>query len=276
MKHPLDIKVDVAVCTYNSQRYLDECLRSITKFVPLNRLIVVDHFSTDRTVEIAKKYGAEVIFENVGLGYARQLAIERSDAPYILFVDSDVVFYDGLWFKECVKLFKNERLKIGAIGVDTPVKLPDWRKKYVEFWWKNIPSTKKKYFHNVYFLRREAIHGIRIPAHLGAFEHVYIKSHIERDGWNTYVVHGNGIHHYDFPDWKGAWLGAGERIFGFTKIKHLPNAVVRKVLAAPLKAIPPAVAYNDPTIILQNTKYWFRYLKGWLKPNKYITLKRDI
>lgn len=267
--------VDVAVCTYNSEKYLDRCLKSIRRHIPFKRLIVVDHYSTDRTIDIAKNHGAEIYFENVGVGYARQLAIDRSNAEFILFVDSDVVFYDGVWFKKCVKLFKNEKLRIGAIGIDTFVKYPNWRMKYNEFWWKNIPQFKKAYFHNVYFLRRKAIEGIKIPDYLGAFEHIYIKTYVEKRGWKVYVVHGNGVHYYDFPDWKGAWIGAGERSFGYTKVKHLPFILIRKVFTAPLKAIPPAITYNDPSIIIHNSKYWFRYLKGWLKPNDYIFLERQ-
>jgi len=49
------MKIDVAVCTYQSERYLDECLTSVEKSVPINKLIVVDHYSTDKTIEIAKK-----------------------------------------------------------------------------------------------------------------------------------------------------------------------------------------------------------------------------
>ncbi len=267
--------VDVAVCTYNSEKYLDECLKSIRQYVPFKRLIVIDHYSTDKTVQIAKKHGAEIYFENVGLGYARQLAIDISNAEFILFVDSDVVFYDGLWFKKCVKLFENERLRIGAIGLDTPVKYPDWRAKYNEFWWKNVPKIKKNYFHNVYFLRRKAIEGIKIPDYLGAFEHIYIKKYVEKKGWKVRVIQANGMHYYDFPDWKGAWLGAGARMFGSERVWHLPYILIRRIFTAPLKAIPPAIAFNDPSIIIHNSRYWFSYLLGWLKPYDYICLKRQ-
>ena len=267
--------VDVAICTYNSEKYLDECLESIRQYVPFKRLIVVDHYSTDRTVEIAKRHGAEIYFENVGLGHARQVAIDHSNAPFILFVDSDVIFYDGVWFKKCVRLFKNERLRIGAIGIDTPLALPEWKRKYDQFWWKNVPQIKKTFFHNVYFFRRKAIEGIRIPDCLGAYEQIYLKKFVESRGWKVCVVAANGAHFYDFPDWKGAWLGAGERFFGHTKLKKLPYVLIRRVLTAPLKAIPPAIAYNDPSIIIHNSRYWLRYLMGWLKPYDYIVMKRQ-
>jgi len=268
------IEVDVAVCTYNSEKYLDACLGSIRRNVPYNRLVIVDHYSTDKTVKIAKKYGAEIYFENIGLGYARQLAIEHSSAPFLLFVDSDVVFYDDVWFKESIKIFKNESMKAGAIGVDTPVRYSDWRQKYNEFWFKYAPTiTRKKHFHNVYFLRRKAIEGIKIPSFLGAYEHNFIKRYVKRKGWKVYIVDGNGIHYYDFPEWKGAWLGAGARLFGEINVKNLPYMLFRRVFTAPLKALPPAIAHNDPAIILHNSIYWFRFLKGWLKTRKIYNAK---
>jgi glycosyltransferase involved in cell wall biosynthesis len=268
------IKVDVAVCTYQSEKYLDECLTSVEKFVPFNRLIIVDRYSTDRTVEIAKKHGAEIYFENIGLGHARQVAIEHSDAPFILFVDSDVVFYDGEWFNSAVELFKDEKKRVGAIGIEVPARLPPWRQKYVNFWWKTVPQIRAPSFSNVYFLRRKAIEGMRIPNQLGAYEQVFIRTYVAKKGWKVYVIQGNGLHYYDYPDWKGAWLGAGSRVFGDEKIKDLPQMLIRRILTACLKAIPPAIAYNDPSIIFHNTTYWFRYLKGWLKPEDYIVLKR--
>ncbi|MCD6529564.1 hypothetical protein J7L06_04680 [Candidatus Bathyarchaeota archaeon] len=88
-------------------------------------------------------------------------------------------------------------------------------------------------------------------------------------------MRGNGVHYYDYPDWKGVWIGAGERVFGHTKAEYLPFMLIRRVLTAPLKAIPPAIAYNDPSIIIHNSRYWFRYLIGWLKPHDHIFLKRQ-
>lgn len=87
------------------------------------------------------------------------------------------------------------------------------------------------------------------------------------------VIKVNGMHYYDFPDKKGAWLGAGHRCF--EGIKPLPKLLIRRIMTAPLKAIPPAVYYGDPEIILENTRYWIKYLKGWLRPEKYVKMRRE-
>jgi glycosyltransferase involved in cell wall biosynthesis len=266
------MKVDVTVCTYQSEKYLDQCLTSIEKTVPVNKLIIVDHYSTDRTVEIAEKHNARIYFENVGLAYARQIAISHVDTPIFFFADSDVVLHERDWFPKAVSLF-DEKGKVGAVGIWTPSRLPPWRQKYVDYWWKNVPAKRDYGFVNAYLILKKAIEGIKIPSHLDAYEHVYIKSYIEKRGWTTTVIPVSGMHYYDFPDDKAAWLGAGSRVYA-NDIGSLPNMLIKKILTAPLKAIPPALAYNDPSIIISNTQYWLRYLKGWLQHDKYIALKR--
>ncbi|HEV2449484.1 MAG TPA: glycosyltransferase family A protein [Thermoplasmata archaeon] len=83
--------VDVLVCTFNSAAHLTEVLEAARRCLPIHRLIVVDRHSTDRTVEIATSFGAEVHVEEVGLGYARRRAVELAETPQVLFLDSDVV-----------------------------------------------------------------------------------------------------------------------------------------------------------------------------------------
>lgn len=73
--------------TLNEEHNIEECLASVA-WVP--RCIVFDSFSTDRTVELARRAGAEVLqhpFEN----YAQfhNAALERVEAEWVLFVDAD-------------------------------------------------------------------------------------------------------------------------------------------------------------------------------------------
>jgi glycosyltransferase involved in cell wall biosynthesis len=109
------MKVDVIVCTYKSERYLEQCLTSIEQFISLNQLIVVDHYSPDRTIEIAKRHNAVIYYEEYSLGNARQVGINQSKTPIFIFVDSDVVFYDGRWFPRAVSIV-GEKAKIGGLG----------------------------------------------------------------------------------------------------------------------------------------------------------------
>lgn len=51
--------ISVIVMTFNEELHLRRCLESVTKIT--DQMFVVDCFSTDRTVELAKELGAEVI-----------------------------------------------------------------------------------------------------------------------------------------------------------------------------------------------------------------------
>jgi len=265
------IKVDVIVPTYQSEKYLDACLSSIKRTVPVNNLIVIDHYSTDRTVEIAKKYGAKIYFENIGLAYARQLGIELASTPIFLMVDSDVVFFEENWFEKAYRIMEEDP-KVGALGLWTPSRYPDWRQKYINFWWKTIPASRRLGFVNAYMIRKKAVEGIKIPRFLNAHEHYYIKLYIKRKGYKIKVISVRGMHYYDHAKGKAAWLGAGNRVlFG---VDPIFNILLYKIFLAPLKAVFPALAYKDPMIILNNTRYWLDFLKGWLKPMEHIQLKR--
>ena len=56
--------ISVVVHTYNSEKTLEKCLKSVTS---CEEIIVCDMYSTDRTIEIAQKYGAKVIYhKNIG------------------------------------------------------------------------------------------------------------------------------------------------------------------------------------------------------------------
>ena len=272
------MKIDVAVCTYQSEKYLDECLTSVEKSVPINKLIVVDHYSTDRTIEIAKKHNAEIYFENVGLGYARQIAINHVETPVFMFLDSDVVFYSYDWFEKAISLIGKRKNgeKIGAVVVFTPVIHNPQRQKYADFWWKVFPWKKTIGFlpQSTLYLKN-AIEGIKIPSILGSYEQVYIEHYMRKRGYTYIPIEVKGRHFYDFPDKKAAWMGAGHRLFFGTRLSHLVNILIRRVLTAPLKAVPPAFVMKDPYIVPWNTRYWLEYLKGWLKPEEHTKMKRS-
>lgn len=83
-------RVDVLVRTFNSAASLEACLRSARASLPVERLLVVDRESTDETRTIALRFGAEFYPEDVGLGRATRLAIEKATSEYVVFLDSDV------------------------------------------------------------------------------------------------------------------------------------------------------------------------------------------
>lgn len=113
MAETVDEKVDVLIRTFNSDSTLERCLRSVTDHIPYSRIIIADHNSTDNTQEIAKKFNANILTEEIGLGYATKLLISNAKTKYILFVDGDIEIVKQGFVEESLK--KLESGKIGAV-----------------------------------------------------------------------------------------------------------------------------------------------------------------
>jgi glycosyltransferase involved in cell wall biosynthesis len=83
------LPITAVVCTRNREASIAACIESLWRAHPA-RIVVVDGRSTDRTVEIARGQGADVISdEGAGLGAARQLGAAESGTEWVAYVDSD-------------------------------------------------------------------------------------------------------------------------------------------------------------------------------------------
>lgn len=80
--------VSVIVLTRNEEKNIVDCLESIKW---CTEIIVVDDNSEDRTVEIAKKMGAEVFTHSLNFDFSaqRNFGLEKAKNDWALFVDAD-------------------------------------------------------------------------------------------------------------------------------------------------------------------------------------------
>jgi glycosyltransferase involved in cell wall biosynthesis len=82
-------KLSVVLAVYNEERNLNDCLKSVKNLA--DEILVVDGFSTDKTQEIAKKFGAKVIeTTNKPMFHInKQMAIDAAACDWILQLDAD-------------------------------------------------------------------------------------------------------------------------------------------------------------------------------------------
>src|SRR5499425_167505 len=84
--------LSVVIITFNEEANIGRLLASVQPLVADGKgeIIIVDSGSTDRTVEIAKSFGAKIFVEE-WKGYAAQKnsAIEKASADWILLLDAD-------------------------------------------------------------------------------------------------------------------------------------------------------------------------------------------
>lgn len=83
--------VSVLVLTYNEERNLPRCLESVAW---ADDVLVIDSFSTDRSVDIAEAYGARVLQRRFDtFAGQRNYGVEQGDLrhPWVLHLDADEV-----------------------------------------------------------------------------------------------------------------------------------------------------------------------------------------
>lgn len=80
----------VIILTYNEELHLERCIRSLEAFSA--EIIIVDSFSSDATLSIAKRLGARV-YQNKWVNYARQFqwALDHCPihTPWVMRMDAD-------------------------------------------------------------------------------------------------------------------------------------------------------------------------------------------
>jgi glycosyltransferase involved in cell wall biosynthesis len=80
-------KISLVIPTLNEERNLDVVLQSLPENI--NEIIVVDGYSNDKTIEVAKKYGAKIIFDELGKGSALRKGMEAAKGDIIIMMDAD-------------------------------------------------------------------------------------------------------------------------------------------------------------------------------------------
>lgn len=84
--------LSVVIITFNEEANVGRTLASVQPLVADGKgeIIVVDSGSTDRTVEIAKSFGAKVFVEEwKGFAAQKNLAIDKAEGDWILSLDAD-------------------------------------------------------------------------------------------------------------------------------------------------------------------------------------------
>ncbi len=81
--------ITVIINTYNEERRLPYAIRSVKSWA--QEVVVVDMFSTDRTAQVARSLGAQVIQHGGSLTPPREFAVEQGSGEWIFVLDADEV-----------------------------------------------------------------------------------------------------------------------------------------------------------------------------------------
>lgn len=126
-------KLSACITTFNNQRTLAACLESV-KWV--DEIVVLDSYSTDKTLDIATAYNARVIQHSfLGYGKQKQMAIDAATHRWVLLLDADEALSPELQAQICDVMQTGPR----ADGYELP--------RQEQLFWRMIsPMTRMNYF----------------------------------------------------------------------------------------------------------------------------------
>jgi len=114
------MKVSAVIPAYNEEEFIEDCLIALKKQTyPIDEIIVIDSGSTDRTVEIAKKYADKILFGKRHIGYNRELGINATKNNIILSTDADTIMPEN-WVEEAIKYLDYPEV-VGVVGSIKPL-----------------------------------------------------------------------------------------------------------------------------------------------------------
>lgn len=155
------MKISVVIPAYNEENYIESCMHHLQmQTVTPYEIIVVDNNSTDKTAEMARKFGAKVIEEKQqGISYARDAGFNAATGDVFLRTDADT-WVPKDWVERMQIHFEDHRVMRVSGGA---VFYKAWLDPLFRFFvfWVNDPFGYKAMFGPNLAIRREAWEKIK-------------------------------------------------------------------------------------------------------------------
>lgn len=129
------MKISIIIPTLNEENFLPKLLESIKTqtFKPFE-VIVIDAGSTDKTVEIAKKYNTKVINSSPPVGNQRNIAGQNAKGELLIYLDADTLL-DKNFIKRIKTKFKKNQIDIAC-----PIYSPETKKLSIKLFFTFLNS----------------------------------------------------------------------------------------------------------------------------------------
>lgn len=184
--------VSICIPTYNDEDTIERCLNSFaTQSFPKIEIVIVDGYSEDKTVSIARQYTDKIHQLEGPLGEARQRSVDISSGDIVALFDGDIYLPHDDWLLDGVRYFNYDET------VST-------------IWPRNIAPPNGTLTTRLYFNHWDVIMEDRISNNRGFFgggNSLFRRDHLEEIGGVNPDVHWGE----DF-DWAKRLAEAGYRV----------------------------------------------------------------
>ncbi|MBI4686386.1 MAG: glycosyltransferase family 2 protein [Nitrospirae bacterium] len=171
----MKINASVVIITKNEEKNIGSALESVKDF---DDIVIVDSFSSDKTVEICKRY-TDRLYQHEWQGYARQkqTAVNYAKNEWVLILDADERVTPELKKETTEKITQNSKLKTqnsGCSGFYIPRKnffLGRWIRH--SGWWPDY--TLRLFKKDISYIEQREVHEkVTVQGRTG-----YLKSPLE-------------------------------------------------------------------------------------------------
>lgn len=157
----------IIVPTKNEADYLPKLLGSIvSQRIDNLEIIVVDANSTDRTLDIAKKFKCVVVSDGGNPAFSRNLGAKYARSNLLIFIDADAIIPKG-YIAKSIKEFKRRKFDVaGSLQQPIPSKNKMEDLEYGFYydiangWMKFMEDTKKPYMQIYMMFTKEIFNKI--------------------------------------------------------------------------------------------------------------------
>ena len=219
-------KLSVFVTTFNNAETLDACLDGVAF---ADEIVVLDSFSTDETLEIAARHGAQIHQHRfLGYGPQKQMALEHTTHDWVLLLDADEVVSPELG-EEIRELLQAQP---AAVGYELA------RREQV-FWKMSAPGVRWNFYLRLFDKRHGSVSDM--PIHAAP----KVSGRVER--------------------LKHCFWHFGERSIHIKvdKINHYSSGLVEDKIAKGKHANPLTLIFYPPFVFVRSYIFKRSFLDGW-------------
>lgn len=182
--------VSVIISTWNSEKFIENCLKTISsQSYKKIEIIVVDNFSKDRTLNIAKEFTKKIYSKGGERSLQRNFGAKKSKGVYLFFIDSDMELEQEL-IAECVDRMNDKNYDALIIPEES----------FGVSFWAKCKKLERSYYKNVYWIEAARFYSK--------------KTFMDNNGFDEFMISGE--------DWDLSSRVAKNHKIGRTKyeIKH--------------------------------------------------------
>lgn len=207
--------ISFIIPTYNEEKNIATCLKSIfLQDYPVDKMevIIVDGFSSDRTIDISKQYPVKILLNNKKIASeARNLGIRHAKGSILVFLDADCQLFQSNWLRLMIEPLLYDPKVAGSISILTPNKKYPAISRFfslmqadplVVFAYGSALDVKGDYVTKInYFpmgiraIRRGLLTALSFKSDLTRLEDVDVTYHLVCKGFKFMIVKQAGFYH---------------------------------------------------------------------------------